>query len=41
MVLWLVAASGGGGGYASVCAKICCRPDSQHILEEEFDLGGA
>jgi hypothetical protein len=27
-------------GYASVCAKICCRPDSQHILEEEFDLGG-
>ncbi len=25
-------------GYASVCAKMWCRPYSPHILEEEFDL---
>ena len=28
------------GGYINVCTKICCRPYSQHILEEEFKPRG-
>ena len=27
-------------GYINVCTKICCRPYSQHILEEEFKPRG-